>query len=57
MNRVNVICLGVENMEQSLKFYRDSLGFQTTEKANNPPVVFFDTPETKFELFPILNLV
>ena len=57
MNRVNVICLGVANMEQSLKFYRDSLGFQTTEKENNPPVVFFDTPGTKFELFPIVNLV
>ena len=57
MNRVNVICLGVANMEQSLKFYRDALGFQTTEKENNPPVVFFDTPGTKFELFPIVNLV
>lgn len=53
MNKITVICLGVRNMEKSLHFYRDKLGFQTNEKGNNPSVVFFDTPGTKFELYPI----
>lgn len=43
MNRLNIICLGVRNMEQAIKFYRDGLGFKTDEKSNNPPVVFFST--------------
>jgi len=53
MNKINIICLGVKNMSQSIHFYRDCLGFKTDEKSNNPPVIFFDTQGTKFELFPI----
>lgn len=56
MNRINIICLGVKNMSQSIHFYRDQLGFKTEEKRDNPPVIFFDTPGTKFELFPIDQL-
>jgi len=40
-------------MEKSIKFYRDDLGFVTEEKADNPKVVFFNTPGTKFELYPL----
>lgn len=40
-------------MEKSINFYRDKLGFQTDEKGNNPNVIFFNTPGTKFELFPL----
>lgn len=29
MNKITCICLGVRNMEESIKFYRDRLGFQT----------------------------
>ncbi|EHQ89133.1 VOC family protein [Desulfosporosinus youngiae] len=53
MNKITCICLGVRSMEKSIKFYRDKLGFQTEEKGNNPPVIFFNTPGTKFELFPL----
>ncbi|GHT31401.1 lactoylglutathione lyase [Bacteroidia bacterium] len=53
MNRINVICLGVRNMEKSVRFYRDGLGFQTNEKEDNPKVVFFNTSGTKFELYPL----
>lgn len=53
MNKITCICLGVRNMEKSIKFYRDELGFQTDEKDNNPDVIFFNTPGTKFELFPL----
>ncbi len=53
MNKITCICLGVRSMEKSIEFYRDKLGFQTEEKDNNPPVIFFNTPGTKFELFPL----
>lgn len=53
MNKITCICLGLRSMEKSVKFYRDELGFQTDEKGNNPDAVFFNTPETKFELFPL----
>ena len=53
MNKITCVCLGVRNMEKSIKFYRDDLGFKTDEKGFNPEVVFFNTPGTKFELYPI----
>ncbi len=56
MNRMNVICLGVKNMERALKFYRDGLGFKTNEKGDNPQVVFFNTYGTKLELYPLQAL-
>ncbi|WRS28481.1 VOC family protein [Oscillospiraceae bacterium MB08-C2-2] len=40
-------------MEKSVQFYRDMLGFQTDEKSNSPQVVFFHTPGTKLELYPL----
>ena len=43
-------------MEKSIKFYRDGLGYKTNCKENNPPVCFFDTPGTKFELY-LLDLL
>lgn len=51
MNKITCICLGVRSMEKSIKFYRDELGFDTEEKADNPKVVFFNTQGTKFELY------
>ncbi len=56
MNRISIICLGVRNMEKSIKFYRDGLGFDTNEESNNPAVIFFNTTGTKFELYPIIRL-
>lgn len=56
MNKITCICLGVRDMEKAIKFYRDGLGFKTDCTENNPPVVFFDTPGTKFELFPLEQL-
>lgn len=41
-------------MEQSIRFYKDGLGFQTTETRYDPPVIFFDTDQgIKLELFPV----
>lgn len=55
MNRINLITLGVQNMEKSLTFYK-ALGFKTYEKDLNPPIVFFDNEGTKLELFPLQEL-
>lgn len=53
MNRISIICLGVRDMERAIRFYRDGLGFKTDETGYNPDVIFFSTPGTKFELYPI----
>lgn len=53
MNRMNIICLGVRDMERAIRFYRDGLGFHTNEKSNNPDVIFFSTSGTKLELYPL----
>ena len=50
MNKITCICLGVRDMERSIKFYRDGLGYKTDCKENNPPA------GTKFELFPLEQL-
>lgn len=57
MNKITCVCLGVKSMEKAIKFYRDDLGYKTDCKENNPYVCFFDTPGTKFELFPLDLLV
>ena len=53
MNKITCICLGVRSMEKAIKFYRDDLGFKTDCTEDNAEVVFFDTPGTKFELYPL----
>jgi catechol 2,3-dioxygenase-like lactoylglutathione lyase family enzyme len=53
MKRINVIALGVRDMAKSVRFYREGLGFQTDEKEASPKVIFFKTPGTKFELYPL----
>ena len=55
MNRINLICLGVRNMEKSLAFFK-GIGFRTYEKEQNPPIVFFDTQGSKLELYPLEGL-
>ncbi len=52
MNRLNLVCLGVRDMERSLAFYK-SIGFKTHETSNKPPIVFFDNQGSKLELYPI----
>lgn len=53
MNKITCICLGVRSMERAIRFYRDRLGFQTDCQDSNPQVCFFQTPGTKFELYPL----
>lgn len=56
MNKITCICLGVRDMKKAIHFYRDELGFKTQETGEDAAVVFFDTPGTKFELFPLAAL-
>lgn len=59
MNRLNLVTLGVKDMVESLKFYREGLGFEVIvygEEAN-PDVIFFNNGGTKISLFPIDRLV
>nr|WP_295150593.1 VOC family protein [uncultured Campylobacter sp.] len=53
MNKITCVCLGVRSMQRALKFYRDGLGYETDCKDDDPPVCFFNTPGTKFELYPL----
>lgn len=55
MNRINLICLGVKDVGKSMKFYQ-GIGFKCYEKAENPPIVFFDNQGTKLELFQLDEL-
>ena len=54
MNRINLICLGVKDLDKACEFYK-KLGFQTTAKKG-AVIVFFNNQGTKLELFPISNL-
>jgi catechol 2,3-dioxygenase-like lactoylglutathione lyase family enzyme len=49
--RVSIICLGVSDLERSLRFYRDGLGLPTTRRAEDG-IVFFQTQGTCLELYP-----
>ncbi len=54
MNRMNIVCLGVRDMEKAIRFYKDGLGFQTKETSYKPPVIFFNTESgVKLELYPL----
>lgn len=58
MNRLNLITLGVKDMVESLRFYREGLGFEVIVygEETNPDVIFFNNGGTKISLFPIDRL-
>lgn len=49
--RISLITLGVKDLERSLKFYRDGLGFPTTWTVDKG-VIFFKTAYTVLALYP-----
>lgn len=57
MNRVNIITLGVSNINESLEFY-SSLGLEASiiGEENMPEIVFFRISRSKLALFPIEKL-
>jgi catechol 2,3-dioxygenase-like lactoylglutathione lyase family enzyme len=52
MNQIHVITLGVEDINRSLRFYRDGLGFATTAVEEDPPIVFFQSEGVTLALCP-----
>ncbi len=52
MNRIHVITLGVKDINKSLKFFRDGLGFTTSVAEDNPPIVFFQSEGITLALCP-----
>jgi catechol 2,3-dioxygenase-like lactoylglutathione lyase family enzyme len=52
MSRIHVVTLGVRDMNRSLRFYRDGLGFKTSVEEDNPPIVFFQSDGTTMALCP-----
>jgi len=55
MNRMNIITLGVKDMAQSIRFYRDGLGFKADDNDNEGLIVF-KTSCTKLALYPLTLL-
>lgn len=56
MNRINIIALGVTDIEKSRSFYQNLLGFTTPDNWPQPEVVFFSNRGTKLELYPLEKL-
>jgi catechol 2,3-dioxygenase-like lactoylglutathione lyase family enzyme len=52
VNRIHVITLGVKDINKSIAFYRDGLGFTTTVSEDNPPIVFFQSEGVTLALCP-----
>ena len=53
--RITLITLGVADLERSLRFYRDGLGFPTTWSPDRG-VIFFQTRGTCLALYPFDRL-
>jgi uncharacterized protein len=53
--RISIITLGVKNLEASLRFYRDGLGFPTTRSADEG-IIFFQTGGVCLALYPYEKL-
>ncbi|HWB52814.1 MAG TPA: VOC family protein [Tepidisphaeraceae bacterium] len=53
--RISIITLGVSDLERSLRFYRDGLGFPTTWTAERG-IIFFQTRGVCLALYPYAAL-
>lgn len=53
--RISIICLGVADLDRSVRFYRDGLGFPTNYKAGEQ-IAFFSTNGTRLTLYPLDKL-
>ena len=53
--RISLITLGVADLQRSLRFYRDGLGFPTTWDGSKG-VVFFQNGGTSLALYPYTDL-
>ena len=54
--KIGIITLGVSDLQRSLKFYRDGLGFPTHEYKDDAGIVFFKLEGTWLALYPLADL-
>jgi len=50
--KISIITLGVKNINKSLRFYRDGLGFRTHNYKAGEDIVFFEMDGTWLSIFP-----
>lgn len=50
--RITLVTLGVEDITQSMEFYRDGLGFPMQNREGDSDVVFFELEGTWLSLYP-----
>ena len=53
--RISIITLGVVDLERSVRFYRDGLGFPTSYR-DGEPIAFFSTGGARLALYPLDKL-
>jgi uncharacterized glyoxalase superfamily protein PhnB len=51
-SKISLITLGISDLNKSLAFYRDGLGFKTHNYKEGEGVVFFDMEGTWLSLYP-----
>ena len=54
-NRISIITLGVKELDRSIRFYRDGLGFET-DVSGDAQIAFFKTQGTRLLLYPLEKL-
>ena len=50
--RITLVTLGVEDLDQSISFYRDGLGFPMQDREEDSVVAFFELEGTWLSLYP-----
>lgn len=53
--RISIITLGVDNVDRSVRFYRDGLGFESSAKTGDP-IAFFMTSGVRLAVYPLDKL-
>ncbi|SDJ45652.1 VOC family protein [Natronorubrum texcoconense] len=54
--KITLVTLGVEDVEESIRFYRDGLGFPMQDREENSDVAFFELEGTWLSLYPRASL-
>lgn len=50
--KITLVTLGVDDIDESIRFYRDGLGFPMQEREDDSDVAFFELEGTWLSLYP-----
>ncbi|MFP8890828.1 VOC family protein [Natrialbaceae archaeon A-CW2] len=50
--RITLVTIGVEDLDEAIKFYRDGLGFPMQDREEDSDVAFFELEGTWLSLYP-----